>query len=165
MNALTWKEIFPYFQNNVCWFGNSSGKMIFLTPEGTERNMGNCLWYTNLDHQKRRDRLTLTEKFSKKLYPKYDNFDAIEVGTVKKIPKDYEGTMGVPISFMDKYNPEQFEIVGKAKDVGNSPLVTKIYTKEDKEYYNEKNLNTGPVIIEDDVARVLYARILIRRKQ
>lgn len=164
MNALTWKEIFPYFQTNVCWFGINNGKMIFLTPARTEKYMGNCLWYTNLNHQKRWERITLTEKYNSKLHPKYDNYDAIEVGTVKNIPLNYDGMMGVPISFMNKHNPDQFDIIGKAKDIGNSPLVTKIYTKEDKERYNEKNLNTGPVIIENGVARVLYARILIRRK-
>ncbi len=83
------------------------------------RSMGNICWYTNLDHKKRHEELDLYKTYSPEEYPKYDNYDAIEVSRVADIPMDYEGYMGVPITFLDKYNPDQFEIYGATESEGN----------------------------------------------
>ncbi len=117
MNAITYKEIFPLLKNNKMWLGYTTVKE-FIQPDGTIKNFGNINWYTNLDIKKRHDDLILFKKYNSKDYPKYDNYDAIEVSKVSEIPEDYYGAMGVPITFMDKYNPEQFEIIGMAEDNG-----------------------------------------------
>lgn len=147
INCITYKEIFQKIKNNKAWLGNGMGRWIsgFIVPEsydlyGTEARVdengnrivatNNCLWLTNLDHGRRHHPLplmTMAEnlKYSKhkeikdkESYDKYDNFDAIEVPFSDAIPKDYAGVMGVPISFLDKYNPDQFEIVGCSYDYG-----------------------------------------------
>ena len=112
MNAVTYKEVFPLIQNNEIWLGNNSVKE-FMTPDGRIKKFGNILWYTNLPHEKRNEKLIIFKTYegNEKVYHKYDNYDAIEVSKVVDIPKDYDGVMGVPITFLDKYNPEQFEIV------------------------------------------------------
>jgi len=137
-NAITYKEIFPLIKENKLWLGvDNGGTKWFQVQEDydikTESrkkvvngikyfSMGSIMWFTNLDHGRRHQKLplmTMAEnlKFSKNLrgktaYDRYDNFDAIEVGTYKEIPSDYDGMMGVPITFLDKYNPDQFEIHG-----------------------------------------------------
>jgi len=137
MNAITYKEIFPLIKNNKLWLGNGfhAGNAYFFTPNTRDFASGvydvktglvkfrNVCWFTNLDHGRRHQPLQLMTieenlKYSKhkeikgkKAYDKYDNYDAIEVPFTDSIPKDYGGVMGVPISFQDKYNPEQFEIV------------------------------------------------------
>ena len=131
LNGVAYKEVFPLLKDNKVWLGPSiySGGREFEVPEhfvdmekftGEIRNgkyyqsvMG-VRWYTNLPHKKRNEELILFRKYksNEKDYPKYDNYDAIEVSKVKTIPKDYDGVMGVPISFLDKYNPKQFEILG-----------------------------------------------------
>lgn len=113
MNAVTYKEFFPLLKNNQVWLGYTSPKE-FLTPDGEVKKFGNIFWYTNLDHPKRHEPLKLWRKYADdpNKYPKYDNFDAINVDKTDDIPIDYDGIMGVPISFLDKYCPEQFEIVG-----------------------------------------------------
>lgn len=118
MNAASYKEIFPLFKNNQVWFGNTSPK-IFLTPDRTEKKFGNIVWYTNLDNEKRHCRIPLKEKYygNEEKYPKYDNYDAIEVSKVINIPCDYYGLMGVPVTFLNKYCPEQFELVGHDHDL------------------------------------------------
>jgi len=138
MNAITYKEIFPLIKTNRLWLGatGNGSDMVFAVPNGSEiaesdrqkaarlgyvgdyTRLGNSCWFTNLDHGRRHKPLPLmTEadiiKFStKKSFEKYDNYNAIEVSFVKNIPGDYDGVMGVPISFLDKYNPDQFEILG-----------------------------------------------------
>ena len=138
MNAITYKEIFPLIKTNRLWLGatGNGSDMVFAVPNGMEiaesdrqkaarlgyigdyTRLGNSCWFTNLDHGRRHKPLPLmTEadiiKFSaKKPFEKYDNYNAIEVSFVKNIPGDYDGVMGVPISFLDKYNPDQFEILG-----------------------------------------------------
>ena len=138
MNAITYKEIFPLIKTNRLWLGatGNGSDMVFAVPNGVEiaesdrqkaarlgyvgdyTRLGNSCWFTNLDHGRRHKPLPLmTEadiiKFSaKKPFEKYDNYNAIEVSFVKNIPGDYDGVMGVPISFLDKYNPDQFEILG-----------------------------------------------------
>ncbi len=129
MNAVTTRDIFPLIQKNRIWYGVSikSGDRELGVPEdypltaATSRidNDGNKFvrvkgirWFTNLDHKKRHEELILYKHYSPEEYPKYDNYDAINVDKTKDIPLNYEGAMGVPISFLDKHNPDQFEIIG-----------------------------------------------------
>ena len=116
MNAITYKEIFPYIKNNDLWLGMNYVKD-FVQPNGEIKKFGNINWYTNIPHNKRNTELDLYCKYDANMYPKYDNYDAIEVSKVAEIPMDYEGVMGVPITFLDKYCPTQFEIVGHEHDL------------------------------------------------
>ena len=111
-NAITYKEIFPYIKNNELWLGTTNPNEYFL-PNGeiTKSVAGLCRWFTNLEHKKRNEELILYKHYNPTEYPKYENYNAIEVGKVAEIPMDYEGVMGVPISFLDKYCPNQFRIV------------------------------------------------------
>lgn len=111
MNAITYKEIFPLLKENLIWLGYNPVKE-FIQPDGSIKKFGNILWFTNLDISKRHERLILWKNYTPEEYQKYDNYDAINVDKVSDIPCDYNGVMGVPITFLDKYNPEQFEIVG-----------------------------------------------------
>ena len=125
-NAVTYKEIFSYIRENKLWVGYKSGDMEFKVPEYYEkratryrqdengqkwRSLGNICWFTNLDISKRHEDIILYKKYNPKEYPKYDNYDAINVGKVAEIPMDYKEAMGVPITFLSKYNPKQFEII------------------------------------------------------
>lgn len=110
MNAITYKEIFPYIKNNKLWLGMNWVKD-FVQPNGEVKKFGNICWYTNISHSRRNTELDLYKNYSADKYPKYDNYDAIEVSKVENIPTDYEGVMGVPITFLDKYCPTQFEII------------------------------------------------------
>ena len=129
-NAISYNEIFRLIQEDKIWIGVNSNRKFtgFIVPEhyklhGTEARVdedgnrivssnNNC-WFTNMDITKRHEELILYEKYNKVKYPKYDNYDAINVNAVRDIPKDYDGVMGVPITFIDKCNPDQFEIIGK----------------------------------------------------
>ena len=130
INAITYKEIFKLIKENRAWLGINMGRGIsgFIVPEnyelyGTETRIdefgnriispNNCLWLTNLDTFKRHEDINLTKKYygNENDYPKFDNYDAINVNKTQDIPSDYEGIMGVPITFLHKYNPEQFEII------------------------------------------------------
>ena len=112
-NAITYKEIFPYIKSNELWLGITNPDEYRL-PNGeiTQSVKGLCRWFTNIFHNRRNTELDLFRRYSVEDYPKYDNYDAIEVSRVENIPMDYEGVMGVPITFLDKYCPTQFEIVG-----------------------------------------------------
>lgn len=121
-NAITYKEFFPLLKENKVWIGYSSPSE-FDTPNGmTKKINGLTRWFTNLDIQKRHEKLILWQRYydddgnplpdAEERYPHYDNYDAINVDRVADIPVDYKDVMGVPITFLDKYNPEQFEIVG-----------------------------------------------------
>lgn len=125
-NAITYKEFFPYLKDNKIWLGSYSGNMCFKVPPNSEpracrywqdhtgqkwRSLGNICWYTNLDLKKRHENLILIKKYDPESYPKYDNFEGIDVSKTSDIPFDYSGAMGVPITFLDKYNPDQFEII------------------------------------------------------
>ena len=160
MNAAIYKEIFPLIKENRIWLGYNSGHFWFQVPNSYEekktdfkidehgqkwRRMGNICWFTNVDIEKRHENMVLFRNYSPEEYPKYDNFDAIEVGKTADIPFDYDGIMGVPLTFMSQYNPEQFEIIGLDR-----------YTVP-KEF-----LVGGRVAIN---GKPKYARILIRRKQ
>ena len=128
-NAITYKEIFPYIKENKAWVGYRFGDMSFRVPDDTEprntrfwvdesgqkwRSLGNAMWLTNLDMPKRHQELILTAHYEPEKYPKYDDFDGINVQKVADIPMDYFGIMGVPITYLKYHNGEQFEIVGEA---------------------------------------------------
>ena len=132
-NAITYKEIFPHIKENRIWLGYKYGDMAFKVPKNYEpretrywkddngqkwRSFGNMCWYTNLDIAKRHEDLILYKTYTPEEYPKYDNYDAINVDKTKEIPMDYPSAMGVPITFLDKYNPEQFEIIGCSYSYG-----------------------------------------------
>lgn len=153
-NAITYKEIFPLIKDNKIWLGEMVPSD-FMTSDGklSGKLSGLTRWYTNLDIKKRHEDLILIRKYNEDDYPKYDNYDAIEVSRVKNIPYDYEGVMGVPITFMDKYNPDQFEILGidfQIKDgLLNDIIKCGWNGKLDRGYVNGKRK---------------YSRILIKNK-
>ncbi|MBP9772470.1 MAG: adenine-specific methyltransferase EcoRI family protein [Candidatus Pacebacteria bacterium] len=109
-NALGYKEIFKLVKNNYIWPGYSHAKE-FKQPDGTLKTFGNISWYTNLDTTKRHEELILYKKYSAQEFSKFDNYDAINIDKTTDIPADFKGVMGVPISFLHKYNPNQFEII------------------------------------------------------
>ena len=111
-NAITYKETFPLIQENKIWLGCNPVKE-FRTPTGEIKKFGNIVWFTNLTHKKRNDTVPLFRDYygNEEDYPCYENYDAIEVSKVVNIPRDFNGVMGVPISFLNKYNPNQFEII------------------------------------------------------
>ena len=170
-NNITYKEVFPLLMNNQVWLGYKSGDMAFRVPKDYEaretrywqdetgqkwRSMGNICWFTNLDHNKRHEELDLVCRYSSEEYPFYDNYNAIEVSHVQSIPYDFPNVMGVPVTFLDKYNPEQFEIVGLTERENyniNADTISQLqipgYTKYDRAYINGVRK---------------YARILIRNK-
>lgn len=114
-NAITYKEIFPLLKNNDIWLGYESATN-FNTPDGIEKKLnGLTRWFTNLDISKKHEDIILYRTYNTTDYPKYDNYDAINVNKVSEIPVDYSGIIGVPITFMDKYNPEQFRVIGLDK--------------------------------------------------
>lgn len=112
LNAVKYSECFPFIMNNQMWLGNNNVHD-FMQPDGTVKKFGNINWYTNLDFAKRHEKIILWKEYNDREYPKYETYDAIEVSKVTNIPVNYSGIMGVPVSFMSKYNPEQFEIVGE----------------------------------------------------
>ncbi len=111
INALTYKETFNYIKADEMWLGYNTTRY-FLQPDGSLFETARTFWYTNLDIGKRHEDIILYKKYNEEDYPKYDNYNAINIDKTNEIPMDYEGYMGVPITFMDKYNPEQFEILG-----------------------------------------------------
>lgn len=166
-NAIHYKEIFPLIQNNKLWLGYNNGPKKYLVPDNFEGKstfvvdgkkympMGNTSWFTNLDTTKRHEELTLYKKYSPKEYPKYDNYDAIEVSKLADIPLNYDGAMGVPDTFLDKYNPEQFELLGiPFGDLGKALGVTKNYRGR-----------TDISITSDGKTKCPFSRIIIKPKR
>ena len=151
-NALTYKEIFPLIKDNKLWTGYNMVKK-FIQPDGSIKTFGNICWFTNLTTNKRNDEMVLTKSYNLIDYPKYENYEAIEVNKLVNIPKDYNGVMGVPITFIDKYNPEQFEILGHTSSSDKSPEVEALRT--DPNHRNRGLIN----------GKEKYDRILIRRKK
>lgn len=151
-NAITYKEIFPLIKDNKLWLGVTSPED-FIQPKGDKKkNMkGLTRWFTNIEHSKRTYPLDLYKNYNAEKYPKYDNYDAINVDKVTDIPIDYDGVMGVPITFLDKYCPTQFEIVGMAEDNG----------KGQSGKANWDGLNPHCVIN----GKNKYKRIFIRKKK
>lgn len=159
-NAVAYKEFFPLLADNKLWLGYNSGHFWFKVPASYEekktdfkidehgqkwRRMGNICWFTNLDIEKRHEKMTLYRHYTPEDFPSYDNYDAIEVSKTADIPCDYDGIMGVPITFVDKYNPDQFEIIGM-----------------DRYTVPKAALVGGRVAVN---GKPCYARVLIRRKK
>lgn len=190
MNAITYKEVFPLIKKNLIWLGNgfSGGNAYFATPNAAQYGNGvfnentglvkfrNCCWFTNIDHGRRHEPLPLMTmddnlKFSKHKelngrdsYIHYANYDAIDVPYTDAIPSDYEGKMGVPISFLDKYCPEQFEIIGQTQGNSGKELGLKPFDRELKKL--NKSLRDGQLYyMEDGIPQKPYARILIQHKK
>ena len=145
MNAIHYKKIFPLIKNNKIWLGyNSTNGMAFKTPYNEPvKRLGFVRWFTNLDFQKRHENITLTKKYNEIDYPKYDNYDAINIDLVADIPLDYKGKMGVPDTFITKYNPDQFEILGLDRLIDGNISRTSFTIK----------------------GKMTYSRIIIKRKQ
>ena len=163
-NSLTYKEFFPFLKDNKVWIGYESPSE-FDTPNGLSKKVqGLCRWFTNLDINKRHEKLILWKTYNSEEYPKYDNYDAINVDKVEQIPADYDGIMGVPITFLDKHNPDQFEIVGMAHGDAGVALGLKPYPRELKKL--NKGMRDGDLYyMENGVPVLPYRRILIRRKK
>ena len=164
-NAITYKEIFPLLRENKMWIGYKFGDMSFRVPDYYEpretrfwvdetgqkwRSLGNACWFTNLDIKKRHEKLILYKNYASEDYPLYDNYDAINVDKVSDIPKDYDKSMGVPITFFDKYNPSQFEILD---GIGRYSILDNERTKAEGNYLSMVN------------GKAKYFRIVIRRKR
>ena len=151
INSLTYKEIFPLIKENKIWLGYNCVRH-FNIPDGTLYEAARSYWYTNLDHSLRHQALDLFKPYNPTEHPRYDNYDAIEVSKAKYIPVDFSGVMGVPITFLDKYNPDQFEIVGATESEGKG---------FSNGLWDESSKVAQPVI---DGKRV-YKRIFIKNKK
>ena len=175
-NAITYKEIFPYIKNNKLWlgYGFKGAAAHFLSPyedtaaAGDHRKgmirVSGVMWFTNLEIPKRNEFLDLVCRYSPEEYPKYENYDAIEVSRTADIPCDYDGAMGVPITFLDKYCPEQFEIIGIAEGNSGRELGLKPFDRRLKAL--NKSLRDGQLYyIKGGIPQKPYARILIHRKK
>ena len=175
MNAITYKEVFPLIKDGKMWLGVNNGSKSYEVPERCRDNpgvyaengrwyakMGNTVWVTNLDYQKRHEVLVLGETYTPEAYPTYDNYDAIEVSKVRDIPRDYWGAMGVPITFLDKHNPDQFEIVGITDRSNSSGLRTKKYEPADTPRWNDLNARSA-IKMPDGSHQAVYARVIIKR--
>ncbi len=172
-NAIKYKEIFPLIMQNKIWlgYGFKGGAGHFISKYEDKATAGDhrkgmirvsgVHWFTNMEIKKRQEEIILYKHYSPEDYPTYDNYDAIEVAKTELIPCDYDGLMGVPITFMDKYNPNQFEIV--ALTDRDCPLCTKKYTPRD--FINFSDLNRNAVLNINGIMKSLYTRILIRRIQ
>jgi len=202
MNAITYKEVFPLLMENKAWLGPSisSGDREFQVPDSYPINAAGwriddngkkflrikgVRWYTNLDHGRRHQPLPLMTmadnlKYSKhkeikgkKSYDRYDNYDAIEVPFTDCIPSDYDGVMGVPITFLDKYSPDQFKIVGMCENGDLYNFKTKMYTSaECKQAYFDKfgekgtyDLNATGVVVRDGLLEKVFKRVLIKHRK
>lgn len=202
MNAVTYKEIFPLIAQNILWLGYNSGHFWFKVPDSYEekktdfkidetgqkwRRMGNICWFTNLDIEKRHENMVLFRAYTPEKYPTYDNYDAINVDRTVDIPCDYYGVMGVPITFLSQYNPEQFEIVAFRKGNDGKDLVysftdssQNVQVEREREREREQAAHGAAVLphthqkkvdtSHDDVIRPvlngkkLYRRITIRMR-
>ncbi len=180
-NAIHYKEIFPLIKDNQMWLGASihSGDREFMVPKTYETYspslridaQGNkylrvpgVRWFTNLDYKKRHEEFVFTRRYNTSDYPKYANYDAIEVAKTVDIPEDWNGLMGVPDTFLDKYNPEQFEIIGIAEGDSGKQLGLKPVPKELK--LVNHSLRDGQLYLMKDGKPVKpYSRIIIRRKK
>ena len=196
MNAITYREIFPLLKNNKIWLGNGfqKGNAYFRIVNEREYAGGvydaetglvkfrNCCWFTNIDHGRRHQPIKLMTQaeifkhskhkdiVEKKSFNTYENFDAIDIPYTDVIPRDYEGVMGVPISFMDKYCPEQFEIIWRSGDIEWCEKECDFYTppsKEKADSYKRKDrtwrIQNPYIVDEDGNANTVYQRIFIRK--
>lgn len=195
-SCVTYKEVFPLFKENKIWSGRTdwSGGMWFETKNaddadkvvnGVSMKNVSSFWFTNIEHGRRHERIPLMTladnlKYSKHkelkgkdAYDHYDNYDAIEIPFTDAIPSDYEGVMGVPISFLDKYSPEQFMILGMCENEDLYKMKTKKYSgAECKQAYLDKfgkngtyDLNASGVIIKNGLKEKVYQRVLIKHRK
>ena len=173
-NAITYKEVFPLLMKNEVWlgYGFKGAATHFYSPYDDVATSGDhkehmirvsgVNWFTNLEIPKRNEELDLICRYSEEEYPSYDNYDAIEVSKTADIPSDYSGVMGVPITFLDKYCPTQFELLG-ITDRGNEyGIKAEEYTPMDSPKYGD--LNRRGAIMVNGVLKSTYARVLIRNK-
>jgi hypothetical protein len=180
INAISYKEVFKLIKEDHVWLGASihSGDREFGVPKHYPLNAagtriddaGNkyirvkgVRWFTNLDYQERHEEMVLFNKYSPEKYPSYDNYAAIEVSKTADIPMDYPDAMGVPITFLDKYNPDQFDILGITDRDNNSGLKVKTYMRDD--VANPGDLNRRGVVRIGKAYKPTYARLLIRIKK
>jgi addiction module RelB/DinJ family antitoxin len=176
MNAATYREVFPLFRDNYVWYGETirSGDRKFHVPDNYPLSAAGCgideqgrrfirvkgvRWFTNLDISRRQKPIALTRKYIAEEYPRYENYDAIEVGQVHNIPTNYDGIMGVPITFLDKYSCDQFEILMLANGNARTNVSPEILKCVNYKAHSEDRGGVG--IIN---GRRVYARVLIRRK-
>ena len=181
--AIGYQEIFKHIENDEMWIGVTpmGTDLKFILPEHFAKEVvenkaegsgyvikdGQVLgrapiaWYTNVEHKKRNTPLDLYKRYSNE-YPHYENYDAIEVGKTTDIPIDFDGVMGVPISFLDKYCPAQFKIIGIADRKNSSGMRTKVFTKADSPKYND--LNRAGAYYENGTLKGTFTRILIRKR-
>lgn len=181
-NAITYKEIFKLIKENKIWlgFGFTGGAGHFINTQyenyatATDKKEGmirvsGVHWFTNLDINKRHEDLILYKKYNEEEYPKYENFDAINVDVTKDIPVDYAGAMGVPITFIDKYNPDQFEIIGLGISNSGIEIGVEPYKPEHKKFRKEiqkRGAVDGDLyMMKNGIVEVPYARILIKNKK
>lgn len=185
LNALTYRDVFKLVKDGNLWFGHSihSGDREFMVPDDYPLTAAGSRiddkgrkfirvkgvrWYTNLDYNERHEDLILVKKYNESEYSKYENFDAINIDKTKDIPYDYDGIMGVPITFLDKYNPDQFEIIGLGISNSGIDCGVQPYKPEHKKYRKEVQ-KRGAVdgdlyMIKDGIVEVPYARILIKKR-
>lgn len=171
LNAINYREIFPYIKKNEIWLGINNGAKAYNKPDGTIQKMGNTGWFTNLPHKIRNEEIDLVCRYSSEVYARYDNYDAIEVSKVTDIPYDYVGVMGVPMTFLDKYCPNQFEIIWRSHDIEWAEKECTFFCpppKEKIEKYKKADRTWRIQIpyITDSVgnAHMTYQRIFIRNK-
>lgn len=181
-NAITYKEIFPLLKDNKMWLGYNSGAQTFQVPHSLNRDntfikngikyakFGNICWFTNLLTTKRTENIILYKNFKKEDYPYYINYNAIEISKISDIPCDYFEAMGVPVTFMDKYNPEQFEILGiDGGDMGVSYGVGQDLSKDECTalFKEHKGFRRGKLCYRDVSGnlQMCYRRVLIKRRK
>lgn len=178
-NSITYKEIFKLIREGKIWLGHgfASGNAYFAIPQEFERTFAsgvydsqtglikfrNVGWFTNMDYESRHDLIPIYKKYTTDEYPNYDNYNAIEVSKTADIPAEYDRAMGVPITFLDRHNPDQFEILGITDRDNNSGLKTKDYTESDAPNFGD--LNRRAAIKVGDRLKSTYARLLITRRQ
>lgn len=149
IHAVTYKQVFPLIKDGEIWLGRNYGGMEFNNPDGTRKKPVNTCWFTNIGSQKGRAHLALTEIYSEEKHPRYDNFNAINVDRIKDIPLDYCGVMGVPITFLEKHNPSQFEVVG----------ITTSWCENLGLRINNRTDHCGTVMGENKYQRILIKRV------
>jgi len=167
INAISYKECFELIKANKMWLGYNCVRH-FGQPDGTLYETARTYWYTNLDIAKRHQDIIIYKQYNLEDYPKYENYDAINVDKTYDIPANYGGHMGVPINFLDKYNPAQFEIIGLGISNSGIEIGVKPYKPEHKKYRKEVQ-KRGAVdgdlyLMKNGVVDVPYARIIIRNK-
>ena len=168
-NACTDRDIFPYIKENNLWFGVNHVKE-FVKPTGETQKFGNICWYTNIENKNRTSFIDLYKRYSNE-YRKYDNYDAIEVSKVSDIPMDYDGVMGVPMTFLEKYNPNQFEIIWRSHDIEFAQSDRCFFYNEPSEEeckafkaQNKTWRKQVPYMVENGIANSFYNRIFIRKR-